>query len=100
MHDPTTQMHSLIQYSTRAPGYGRVQNGTMVGRMGDSMETAGGCGDLLRQCSQTKADQSGNVICSKAWKTCVSFGHLAPEERIGLTGIEITGIRCPEPGNR
>ena len=39
-----TQMNSLIKFSTRAPGYGRIQNGTTVNKMKEYMETAGAVG--------------------------------------------------------
>jgi len=84
-----TQMNSLITFSTHAPGYGRIQNGTAVNKMKEYMKTVGGCGDLLRECEKERTLPEGNKICSDAWTTCVSLGS---NLIAGLTMKFIVGI--------
>jgi len=84
-----TQMNSLIKFSTRAPGYGRIQNGTAVDKMKEYMETVGGCGDLLRECEKERTLPEGNKACSDAWTTCVSLNS---DLNAGLTKKFIVGI--------
>lgn len=66
------QMNSLIRFSTRAPGYGRIQNGTTVDKMKEYMESVGSCGDLLQRYEREGTLPAGNKTCSNAWTTCVS----------------------------
>ncbi|KAF9446561.1 alpha/beta-hydrolase [Macrolepiota fuliginosa MF-IS2] len=69
-HDLITQMGSLIGFTANAPGYGRLQNETVVHKMQHSFEKPGGCRDSLQKCAVADNSPAGNRVCYNAYVFC------------------------------
>ncbi|KAF9449182.1 alpha/beta-hydrolase [Macrolepiota fuliginosa MF-IS2] len=66
-HDLFTQMDSLARFAAHAPGYGRLQNHTVVHKMRHALEKPDGCLDSLRRCEY---DGGNSTTCKKAYVFC------------------------------
>ncbi|KAF9445439.1 alpha/beta-hydrolase [Macrolepiota fuliginosa MF-IS2] len=87
-HDPLTQMTSLVDFTTNAPGYGRLQNETVVNEMKDALVIPDGCRDSLQRCALADDSPTGSMTCKSAYVFC--HRHvLAPAIR-GRSATDLT----------
>jgi hypothetical protein len=72
-YDPLIQHKSFLDFATDAPGYGQLQNGTVLQEMRNDWYRSGGCEDQLNAC-YAAGDLSQSVdICKNADNYCVRF---------------------------
>ncbi len=69
-HDPLIQFKAYIDFATDAPGYGPLQNETVLAAMSRSFYEEGGCLDQVIACYTTETEAS-NEICYNADDFCV-----------------------------
>ncbi|KAI0685440.1 alpha/beta-hydrolase [Cerioporus squamosus] len=70
-HDPLIQFESYIDFATDAPGYGPLQNDTVLAAMNQSFYEDGGCQDQMIACYSAETEAS-NEICQKADDFCLA----------------------------
>lgn len=70
-YDPLIQFKSYLDFATDAPGYGQLQNDSVLQEMRNDWYRSGGCKDQLDACSAA-GDSSRSVhICKNADSYCV-----------------------------
>ncbi|RDX52337.1 alpha/beta-hydrolase [Lentinus brumalis] len=70
-HDPLIQFKAYIDFATDAPGYGPLQNETVLAAMSRSFYEEGGCLDQVIACYTTETEAS-NEICYNADDFCLA----------------------------
>ncbi|KAF9446563.1 alpha/beta-hydrolase [Macrolepiota fuliginosa MF-IS2] len=100
-HDPLTQMTSLVEFASNAPGYGPLQNETVVDRMKHALEMPGGCRDSLQKCTVAGDSLTGNTTCKDAYVFC--HKHVLGRATRGRSPTDLTRSntepRFPPPEN-
>ncbi|KAI0073558.1 alpha/beta-hydrolase [Panus rudis PR-1116 ss-1] len=69
--DPLLQNQAYVDFATFAPGYGQLQNDTVIAQLNEAYFGKGGCRDQELACYAAGFDQASNKICSQADDFCV-----------------------------
>ena len=70
-YDPVIQIKSFIDFATNAPGYGQLQNDSVVQQMNQSYYDPGGCKEQVEACYAAGDSDTSNEICHAADHFCV-----------------------------
>ena len=72
-YDPLIQNEAYITFATYAPGYGQLQNDTVLQQINQSYYESGGCQDQEEACYAAGNSTASNNICRNADNYCVRF---------------------------
>ena len=70
--DPLIQNQAYLQFTVLAPGYGRLQNDSVIEALNDAFFDDGGCQEQEKACYAAGTGPESDEICSKADAFCVS----------------------------
>ena len=73
LYDSIIQIKSYIDFATNAPGYGPLQNDTVLQQINQAFYSPGGCKELEEACYAAGSSDSSNEICKKASGFCVRY---------------------------
>ena len=65
------QNKAYVDFATFAPGYGQLQNDTVLAALNESFYGEGGCKDQELACYAAGESEESNTICRKADNFCV-----------------------------
>ncbi|KAG7091367.1 hypothetical protein E1B28_010407 [Marasmius oreades] len=69
-YDPLIQYRAYVDFATDAPGYGQLQNDSVIKELNDAWFTSGGCRDLLQTCAAAGNSTKSNKLCRDADNFC------------------------------
>ncbi|KAJ6572050.1 alpha/beta-hydrolase [Mycena capillaripes] len=69
-HDPLIQYASYIGFAADAPGYGPLQNDSVIGAMSDAFSEKNGCQAQLEECYAAGQKRADNTLCAAANDLC------------------------------
>ena len=70
-YDPLLQNKAYVDFATNAPGYGQLQNDTVIASLNQAFFEKGGCQDQELACYAAGETPESNQICSTADDFCV-----------------------------
>ncbi|KAM5546227.1 hypothetical protein V8D89_000353 [Ganoderma adspersum] len=70
-YDPLIQNQAYVDFATFAPGYGQLQNDTVLAALNQSYFAEGGCKDQELACYAAGETAESNRICSEADDFCI-----------------------------
>ncbi|TBU21286.1 alpha/beta-hydrolase [Dichomitus squalens] len=70
-YDPLLQNKAYVDFATFAPGYGQLQNDTVLAALNESFYGEGGCKDQELACYAAGESADSNKICRKADDFCI-----------------------------
>ena len=70
--DPLIQNLAYVQFATNAPGYGQLQDDTVLAALNQSFFGPGGCQEQELACYAAGESDDSNTICRQADNFCVS----------------------------
>jgi hypothetical protein len=71
-YDPLLQNEAYVQFATNAPGYGQLQNDTVIAALNQAFFGPGGCQEQEQACYAAGNSTNSSQICRKADNFCVS----------------------------
>lgn len=71
-YDPLIQNQAYVDFATNAPGYGQLQNDTVIAQLNEAFFGPGGCQEQEEACFAAGNSTDSNKICRKADNFCVS----------------------------
>ena len=71
--DALIQNKAMVDFATNAPGYGQLQNDTVLQKMNQAYYGPGGCKEQEEACYAAGDSEASNEICRKADHFCVRF---------------------------
>ena len=73
MYDPLIQYEAYVTFATYAPGFGQLQNNTVLQQINQSYYESGGCQDQEEACYAAGNSTASNDICRNGYNYCVGF---------------------------
>ncbi|KAL0569910.1 hypothetical protein V5O48_012056 [Marasmius crinis-equi] len=70
-YDPLLQNKAYLDFATNAPGYGQLQNDTVLKQVNDSFFMPDGCKDKEQACYDAGDGPASNAICIDADDFCI-----------------------------
>ena len=71
--DALIQNKAYVDFATNAPGYGQLQNDTVLQQLNQAYYGTGGCKDREEACYAAGDSDASNEICSTADAFCVRY---------------------------
>ena len=71
--DPLIQNKAYIDFATNAPGYGQLQNDTVLQQLNQAYYGPGGCKEQEEACYAAGDSYASNYICRTADDFCVRY---------------------------
>ena len=98
-YDPLIQNEAYVTFATNAPGYGQLQNDTVLQQLNQSHFGPGGCQDQEKACYAAGDSDASNEICRKADAFCVRQSVLwYPKKKTYF--LKIDNVFVPAFGDR
>jgi hypothetical protein len=72
-YDPLIQNKAYVDFATNAPGYGQLQNDTVIRALNEAYFGKGGCKEQEEACYAAGNSTASNKICRDADDFCVSI---------------------------
>ena len=72
-YDPIIQNKAYVDFATNAPGYGQLQNNTVLQRLNQAYYGPGGCKDQEEACYAAGNSDPSNEICRTTDNFCVCY---------------------------
>jgi len=94
--DPLIQIQALVEFATNAPGYGPLQNDTILKQVNKAFYGKNGCKDQQEACYAAKNNALSDKICVAADDYCVRLYNQHPELS-QLTVIACQGNEVGDP---
>ena len=82
------QNKAYVDFATFAPGYGQLQNDTVLAALNESFYGEDGCKDQELACYAAGESEESNAICRKADNFCVRSPLLS------LLSFPYAGVDC------
>lgn len=73
-YDPLIQNKAYVDFATNAPGYGQLQNDTVIKKLDEDFYAPNGCKAQEEACYAAGTDVTSNKICKDADDYCVRCG--------------------------
>ncbi|KAL0064076.1 hypothetical protein AAF712_008935 [Marasmius tenuissimus] len=70
-YDPLLSNKAYVDFATNAPGYGQLQNDTVIKQLNDAFFSPGGCRDREQACYDAGNTTESNDICIDADNFCI-----------------------------
>jgi len=70
-YDPLIQNEAYVTFATNAPGYGQLQNDTVLQQLNQAFFGSGGCQEQEEACFAAGDSEASNKICRQADAFCV-----------------------------
>ena len=71
-YDPLLQNEAYVTFATNAPGYGQLQNDSVIAALNQAFFGPGGCQEQELACYAAGNGTNSNQICRTADDFCVS----------------------------
>ena len=72
-YDPLIQNQAYVDFVTYAPGYGQLQNNTVLKQLNQAYFDRGGCKEQEEACYAAGDSNASNEICRTAEAFCVRY---------------------------
>ncbi|PCH41066.1 alpha/beta-hydrolase [Wolfiporia cocos MD-104 SS10] len=72
-YDPLLQNEAYVTFATYAPGYGQLQNDTVIAQLNEAFYGPGGCREQELNCYATGETPESNKICRTADAYCIDY---------------------------
>ena len=72
-YDGLIQYKSYVDFATNAPGYGQLQNDTVLRQLNQAYYGSGGCKEQEEACYAAGDSDASNEICHTANDFCVCY---------------------------
>ena len=72
-YDPIIQNKAYVDFATNAPGYGQLQNESVLQRLNQAYYGPGGCKDQEEACYAAGNSDASNEICRTTDNFCVCY---------------------------
>ena len=72
-YDALIQNKAYVDFATNAPGYGQLQNDTVLQQLNQGYYGPGGCKEQEEACYAAGDSDASNEICATADDFCVSY---------------------------
>ena len=72
-YDALIQNKAYVDFATNAPGYGQLQNDTVLRQLNQAYYGPGGCKEQEEACYAAGDSDASNEICGKPYDFCVSY---------------------------
>jgi carboxypeptidase C (cathepsin A) len=79
-YDPLIQNKAYVDFATNAPGYGQLQNDSVLAALNKAFFGAGGCQEQEQACFDAGNSSQSNTVCRKADNFCVSVAREGMEK--------------------
>ena len=67
------QHKAYVDFATNAPGYGQLQNDTVLQQINQAFYGPGGCKEQVEACHAAENSDASNKICDTASRFCVRY---------------------------
>ncbi|KDQ60279.1 hypothetical protein JAAARDRAFT_205260 [Jaapia argillacea MUCL 33604] len=72
-YDPLLQNEAYVTFATYAPGYGQLQNDTVLAELNEAFYGPGGCKEQEEACYAAGDSDASNMICGNADNYCIDY---------------------------
>jgi hypothetical protein len=78
-YDPLLQNKAYVDFATNAPGYGQLQNETVIKQLNEAFYGKNGCKEQEEACYAAGNSAQSNKICATADNYCVCLSDEHPD---------------------
>lgn len=101
-YDPLIQNEAYVTFATNAPGYGQLQNDTVLQQLNQAFFGPGGCQEQEEACYAAGDSEASNKICRQADAFCVCYDSVNLDFVTYLKKIffKVDNVFVPAVGDR
>ena len=99
-YDPLIQNKAYVDFATNAPGYGQLQNDTVLQQLNRAYYGPGGCKEQEEACYAAGDSEASNKICRTTDAYCVRYIVNRYRDTLLKFYFKVNNVFTPAVGDR